>query len=101
MPKAPAAHRADPAGPDKGPKGFCLFCGNLSNSVNDDLLRGAFSEYRSISQARVIRDSFTKKSKGYGFVSFADGREFLRALKEKQGAFIGDCPVQLRKSNKR
>ncbi|CAJ0896176.1 9505_t:CDS:10 [Entrophospora sp. SA101] len=62
--------------------GFKLFCGDLGNEVTDDMLYKAFSKYSSIQKAKVIRDKRTGKSKGYGFVSFKDADEFVKAWKE-------------------
>jgi len=75
-----------------------LFVGDLGNEVNDDGLARAFSAYSSVSKVRVVRDKRTGKSRGYGFVSFADGEEFARALHEVQGRYIGTRPCKLRKS---
>lgn len=46
----------------------------------------------------VIRDKRTNKTKGYGFVSFVDGNDFAKAIKEMQGKYIGNRPCKLRKS---
>ncbi|CAJ0646263.1 3524_t:CDS:2, partial [Entrophospora sp. SA101] len=61
---------------------YRLFCGDLGNEVTDDMLYKAFSKYSSIQKAKVIRDKRTGKSKGYGFVSFKDADEFVKAWKE-------------------
>lgn len=48
---------------------------------------------------QVIRDKRTNKTKGYGFVSFSDSGDYVKALKEMNGKYIGNRPVKLRKSN--
>jgi RNA recognition motif-containing protein len=73
--------------------------GNLAGEVTDDSLLKAFSKYPSVKKARVVRDKRTTKSKGYGFVAFADGDEYFRAAKEMQGKYIGSHPVLLKRSN--
>ncbi|XP_062500095.1 RNA-binding protein 42-like isoform X2 [Corticium candelabrum] len=77
---------------------FRLFCGDLGNEVNDEGLARAFSHYPSFQKARVIRDKRTRKTRGYGFVSFKDGHDYLKAMKEMDGKYIGNRPVKLRKS---
>jgi len=77
---------------------FRIFCGDLGNEVTDDMLSNAFSKYTSFSKAKVIRDKRTGKTKGYGFVSFSDPMEFIKALNEMNGKYIGNRPVKLRKS---
>ena len=59
--------------------------GDLGNDVNDDLLARTFSKYPSFLKARVIRDKWTKKAKGYGFVSFKDPHDFMQAMREMNG----------------
>ena len=49
--------------------------------------------------ARVVRDRRTGKTKGFGFVSFAQPKDFLSALKEMNGKYVGNRPVKITKSN--
>lgn len=84
---------------DEWPEGdFRLFAGDLGNEVTDDLLSRAFSRFPSFAKAKVIRDSYSNKSKGYGFVSFIDPFDCAKALREMNGKYVGNRPVKLRKS---
>ena len=62
-----------------------VFVGDLGHEVNDDMLYRTFAHLTSLLKARVIRDKRTHKSKGFGFVSFKDSRDYLRALKDMDG----------------
>lgn len=64
---------------------FRLFCGDLGNDVTDELLARTFSRYPSFQKARVVRDRRTMKTRGFGFVSFKDPADFIRATKELNG----------------
>jgi len=96
-----------------------LFCGDLGNDVTDELLARTFSRYQSFQKARVVRDRRTMKTRGFGFVSFKDPADFIRATKELNGIFslhknlnfqcsymyiyllgryVGSRPIKLRKS---
>ncbi|XP_054169032.1 polyadenylate-binding protein 1-B-like [Oppia nitens] len=77
---------------------FRLFCGDLGNDVTDDVLTRAFSRFSSFQKAKVIRDKRSNKSRGYGFVSFKDPQDFIRAIKEMNGKYVGSRPIKLRKS---
>ncbi|KAL1463540.1 hypothetical protein WDU94_015282 [Cyamophila willieti] len=66
---------------------FRLFCGDLGNDVTDELLIRTFSKYPSFLKAKVVRDKRTNKTKGFGFVSFKDPQDFIRANKEMNGKF--------------
>lgn len=48
---------------------------------------------------KVVRDKFTGKSKGFGFVSFQDPFDCAKCLREMQGKYVGNRPMKLSKSN--
>ncbi|CAM6123127.1 unnamed protein product [Calypogeia fissa] len=75
-----------------------LFCGDLGNEVNDEVLTKAFTRFASFNMARVVRDKRTGKTKGYGFVSFANPSDLALAFKEMNGKYVGNRPIKLRKS---
>lgn len=70
---------------DWGDDDFRIFCGDLGNDVNDELLTRTFNKYPSFVRAKVIRDKRTGKSKGFGFISFKEPADFIRAMKEMDG----------------
>ncbi|XP_076891213.1 uncharacterized protein LOC143542531 [Bidens hawaiensis] len=78
---------------------YRLFCGDLGNEVNDDVLSKAFTRFPSFNMAKVVRDKRTGKTKGYGFVSFSNPSDLAAALKEMNGKYVGNRPIKLRKSN--
>ncbi|VDM52546.1 unnamed protein product [Angiostrongylus costaricensis] len=78
---------------------FRIFCGDLGNEVSDELLAKAFRKYPSFQKAKVVRDSRSNKSKGYGFVSFTESDDYVRAMREMDGKYVGNRPIKLRKSN--
>ncbi|PHH70998.1 hypothetical protein CDD82_6803 [Ophiocordyceps australis] len=81
------------------PSHLRLFVGNLAGETTDESLLKAFSRWRSVQKARVIRDKRTTKSKGYGFVSFSDADDFFQAAKEMNGKYIQSHPVVVKKAN--
>ncbi|CAF0911009.1 unnamed protein product [Brachionus calyciflorus] len=83
---------------DWDPDDFRLFCGDLGNEVTDDALARAFQKYSSFQRAKIIRDKRTGKSKGYGFVSFKSSEDFIKAMREMNGKYVGNRPIKLRKS---
>lgn len=88
----------DPTLLEWDPAHFRIFVGNLAGEVTDDSLLKAFSKYPSVQKARVIRDKRTTKSKGFGFVSFADGDDYFQAAREMQGKYIGSHPVLIKRA---
>lgn len=76
---------------------FRIYVGNLGNEVDDKVLHQAFSNYKSLTKWRVVRDHHDY-TKGFGFVSFLDPHEGVKALKEMNKKYIGQRPCKLTKS---
>ncbi len=49
-----------------------LYVGNLSWGVDDDSLKDFFETYGEVTDARVITDRETGRSRGFGFVEMPD-----------------------------
>jgi len=83
------------------PKHFRLFVGDLGNDVNEDDLVKAFGPdkgWTSFVKAKVVRDKVTNKTRGYGFVSYSDPEDFMKAWKAMNGKYVGSRPVKLQKA---
>lgn len=63
-----------------------LFVGGLSWSTTDETLREAFERFGAVSDAKVITDRETGRSRGFGFVTFADAASASAAMSEMDGA---------------
>lgn len=64
-----------------------LFVGNLSWGIDDAKLSEAFAEFGEVVEAKVITDKFSGRSKGFGFVTFAneeDAAKAVEGLNEKE-----------------
>jgi cold-inducible RNA-binding protein len=57
-----------------------LFVGGLSWDTNADSLRSAFEQYGEVTDAAVISDRETGRSRGFGFVTFAEGSDADAAI---------------------
>lgn len=77
---------------------FRIFVGDLGNEVTDEMLVKAFSRYPSFKKAKIIIDSGSRKSKGYGFVALSEPDDYIKAMREMQGHYIGTRPCKLKKS---
>ena len=56
--------------------------------MTDEVLARAFSKFTSFVKAKVVRDKRSNKTKGYGFVSFRDPTDYVRAMREMNGNVI-------------
>ncbi len=77
---------------------YRIFVGNIGDEVTDDHLIIAFRKYPSFIKAKVVKERYNGKPRGYGFVSFKKAQDFVRAMKEMNGKYIGKKPVMLKKS---
>lgn len=57
-----------------------LFIGNLSWGLRSEDLEAAFSEFGTVTDAVVITDRETGRSRGFGFVTFESDDEAAAAL---------------------
>ena len=61
-----------------------IYVGNIPWSVTDDQLEELFAQFGTVTSAKIIVDTFSKRSRGFGFVEMADGGEqAIAALNDK------------------
>ncbi|KAF3842356.1 hypothetical protein F7725_024307 [Dissostichus mawsoni] len=65
---------------------FHVFVGDLSPEITTDDVKAAFIPFGKISDARVVKDMTTGKSKGYGFVSFYNKLDAENAIHNMGGS---------------
>ncbi|KAI9904529.1 hypothetical protein N3K66_001058 [Trichothecium roseum] len=80
---------------------FHIFVGDLSNEVNDEILMQAFSAFGSVSEARVMWDMKTGRSRGYGFVAFRDRPDAEKALSSMDGEWLGSRAIRCNWANQK
>ncbi|KFK29206.1 hypothetical protein AALP_AA7G103000 [Arabis alpina] len=78
----------------EGPE-HTVFVGDLAPDVTDYMLTETFKTvYSSVKGAKVVTDRTTGRSKGYGFVRFADESEQIRAMTEMNGQYCSSRPMR-------
>ncbi|KAF2740158.1 hypothetical protein EJ04DRAFT_234076 [Polyplosphaeria fusca] len=80
---------------------FHIFVGDLSNEVNDEVLLQAFSTFGPVSEARVMWDMKTGRSRGYGFVAYRDRGDAERALSSMDGEWLGSRAIRVNWANQK
>ncbi len=71
-----------------------LFVGNLSSDVDDNTLYRAFSPFKSICEARVVKDT-DGSSRCYGFVSFRVQADAEQAMVQMNGEWLGKRAIRV------
>ena len=71
-----------------------LYVGNLSYNVNNSELEQMFTPFGTVQSASIITDRETGRSKGFGFLAYADEKSFERALRGLDGLEIDGREVR-------
>lgn len=69
-----------------------IYVGNLSWSMTDEDLSSLFTQYGSVSSAKILKDKMNGRSKGFGFVEMEDDEAAKTAI-----ANLNETEVQGRK----
>lgn len=70
-----------------------LFIGSLAFATTDDGLKAFFEEIGEVTSARVITDRETNRSRGFGFVEFADEANNQKAVDQLNGKELDGRPI--------
>jgi len=78
-----------------------LFVGGLNFDTNDHGLRDAFAKFGDIVEAKVINDRDTGRSRGFGFVTFAEGDSARNAISEMNGTTLDGRALKVNEAEER
>jgi len=65
-----------------------IYVGNLSLGITEGDLQKAFETFGAVEIVRVIKDAYTGRSKGFGFVEMPDGANAKSAIEALDGTEI-------------
>merc|ERR1711994_447322 len=68
---------------NKGP--VRLYVGSLHFNITEEMLKGIFEPFGKISMIQLIMDQDTGRSKGYGFITYAEAEDAKKALEQMNG----------------
>ena len=78
-----------------------LFVGGLSWDTKDDGLRKAFASYGEITEAKVITDRDTGRSRGFGFVTFAQDEDAKTAISKMDGTSLDGKTIKVNEAQEK
>ena len=64
-----------------------IYVGNLSYEVTEEDLKEAFETFGEVESVKIIKDNYTNRSKGFGFVEMsknADAQSAINGLNDKE-----------------
>ena len=77
-----------------------LYVGNLPEDIYEAELVEMFGEYGAVESVKIIKDRFTKKSRGFAFVTMNDKNAALKAIEEWNEGSIDDQIIKVGEAKK-
>lgn len=65
-----------------------IYVANLHYRLNDEDLHQIFSEFVTVTSAKIIKDHETGRSRGFGFVEMANQEEGTKAMESLNGSEV-------------
>lgn len=78
-----------------------LFVGSLSWGTTESDLENAFGRFGEISEIKIITDRDTGRSRGFGFVTFADAAAADSAMEEMNGVSLDGRTITVNEARDR
>ena len=78
-----------------------LFVGNLSWGTSDASLQAAFESFGEVVEAKVITERDTGRSRGFGFVTFAEDGAADEAMEQMNGAELDGREIRVNEAHER
>lgn len=78
-----------------------IYVGNLPFSITEDDLRQAFGKYGTVGEVNLIRDQFSGRLRGFGFVEMADSSQGNAAIEALNGSDLSGRAITVNEARPR
>jgi len=78
-----------------------IYAGNLSYEVTEEDLKKAFEAFGEVESIKIIKDRYTDRSKGFGFVEMPDNRNAQSAIEGLNGTELKGRKILVNKARPR
>ena len=78
-----------------------IYVGNLDYGLQESELEQIFREYGEVASVKIIKDKYTGKAKGFGFVEMPDDGEANNAIEELNGKDVNGRQMKVNKARPR
>jgi RNA recognition motif-containing protein len=78
-----------------------LYVGNLSFTTSEDVLRDAFAAFGKLKSVKILTDRDTGKSRGFGFVEFAEDKDGDTAIHTMNGSEVDKRKLVVNEAHER
>jgi RNA recognition motif-containing protein len=73
-----------------------IYIGNLSYNTTEDTLKALFAEFGEVETIKLIKDRFSGRLKGFGFIEMPSNSEADQAIKALNGNRIDGNHIKVR-----
>ena len=78
-----------------------IFVGNLSREATEEEVQQKFESFGSVLSVKIIRDMFSRESKGFGFVEMSVRNEAQAAIDQLNTADLRGKPMTVNEARPR
>jgi len=78
-----------------------IYIGNLSHEVTEEDLKQAFETFGEVESVKIIKDKYTNKSKGFGFVEMPDNANAQSAINDLNDTELKGRTLKVDKAHSR
>ena len=78
-----------------------IYVGNLDYGLQENELEDIFRQYGEVSSVKIIKDKYTGKAKGFGFIEMPDDGEANTAIEELNGKELNGRQMKVNKARPR
>ncbi len=78
-----------------------IYVGNLSNEVTEEDLKQAFETFGEVESVKIIKDKYTDRSKGFGFVEMPDNAGAQSAIDDLNDTELKGRSLKVNKARPR
>ena len=78
-----------------------LFVGGISWNTSEASLREVFEQFGEVAEATIVMDRDTGRSRGFGFVTYNEEADALKALEQLNGTELDGRTIRVDQANER
>jgi len=78
-----------------------IYVGNLDYGIQESELEQLFQEYGEVASVKIIKDKYTGKAKGFGFIEMPDEGEATTAIEELNGRDVNGRQMKVNQARPR
>lgn len=75
-----------------------IYVGNIDFKVEDHELKSLFEQFGAVDSAKIIKDKFTGRSRGFGFIEMPNEAEAKIAIEQLDGELLGTRNILVKKA---